>query len=42
VAFLLSADGARVLRAARLDALDRPIMFGSGAPAAIDSLAGAP
>jgi molybdate/tungstate transport system substrate-binding protein len=41
VAFLLSADGARVLRAARLDALDRPIIVGSGAPAAIDSLAGA-
>lgn len=39
VAFLLSDDGRRVLRAARLDALDEPVLVGSGAPAAIASLA---
>ena len=39
VAFLLSPDGARILRAARLDALERPVVAGSGAPAVVGSLA---
>jgi molybdate/tungstate transport system substrate-binding protein len=38
VAFLLSPDGARILRAARLDVLERPTLTGSGAPAVVDSL----
>ncbi len=38
VQYVLSPDGARVLRAARLDVLERPIIVGSGMPAAIDSL----
>lgn len=38
-AWLLSPDGRQVLRGARLDALERPLVFGSGAPAAVDSLA---
>ena len=38
VAFLLSPDGARIMRAASLDVLDRPIVTGTGAPAMIDSL----
>ena len=38
VAFLLSPDGARILRGARLDALERPVLAGSGAPAVVDSL----
>ena len=42
VAYLLSPDGARVLRRARLDALERPIVVGSGVPAAVDSVARAP
>ena len=41
VAFVLSSDGARVLRGARLDALPQPIIVGSGIPASIDSLRGA-
>lgn len=41
VAFVLSSDGARVLRGARLDALPHPIIVGSGIPASIDSLRGA-
>jgi molybdate/tungstate transport system substrate-binding protein len=41
--FLLSADGRRALRAARLDALERPVIVGTGAPAALAALArGAP
>jgi molybdate/tungstate transport system substrate-binding protein len=40
VGFLLSADGARILRGAKLDVLERPIVTGSGAPAVVDSLAG--
>jgi molybdate/tungstate transport system substrate-binding protein len=39
VAFLLSPDGARILRGARLDVLERPMVAGSGAPAVVDSLA---
>ncbi len=39
LAFLLSPDGSRILRAARLDALDRPVVAGSNAPAVVDSLA---
>jgi molybdate/tungstate transport system substrate-binding protein len=39
VAFLLSPDGGRVLRAARLDVLDRPRVVGTGAPDVVDSLA---
>jgi molybdate/tungstate transport system substrate-binding protein len=39
VAFLFSADGARILRRARLDVLERPIVTGSGAPHVVDSLA---
>jgi molybdate/tungstate transport system substrate-binding protein len=38
VAYLLSPDGARVLRATRLDILAEPIVVGSGVPASIDSL----
>jgi molybdate/tungstate transport system substrate-binding protein len=34
-AFLLSPDGRRVLRQAKLDALEKPIIVGSGAPPAI-------
>jgi molybdate/tungstate transport system substrate-binding protein len=33
--FLLSADGRRILRQAKLDALDRPTFVGTGAPAAL-------
>lgn len=39
VAFLLSADGARILRRERLDVLDYPVFTGPGVPAALDSLA---
>ena len=42
VQYVLSPDGARVLRAARLDVLERPIIVGSGMPAAIDSLRNVP
>jgi molybdate/tungstate transport system substrate-binding protein len=37
--FLLSADGRAALRAARLDALERPVLVGSAAPPAIARLA---
>ena len=40
VAYVLSPDGARVLRGARLDVLAQPIIVGSGIPASIDSLRG--
>ena len=40
--FLLSPDGVRILRQARLDALDRPIVMGANVPAAIDTLLRAP
>ncbi|MFL5578389.1 MAG: extracellular solute-binding protein, partial [Gemmatimonadaceae bacterium] len=39
-AFLLSDDGKAALRAARLDALDRPVLVGAGAPPAVVRLAG--
>ena len=39
VAFLLSEEGKRVLRGARLDALDHPVLIGAGAPAVIARLA---
>jgi molybdate/tungstate transport system substrate-binding protein len=35
VAFLLSADGRRILRSEHFDALDAPVVFGSGAPAVV-------
>ena len=38
VGFLLSPDGARIMRAASLDVLDRPLVTGSGVPAVVDSL----
>jgi molybdate/tungstate transport system substrate-binding protein len=41
-AFLLSPDGRRVLRQAKLDALERPIIVGSGAPPAIARLVATP
>jgi molybdate/tungstate transport system substrate-binding protein len=40
VAWLLGRDGRRVLRAAELDALERPAIVGSGAPAAVAAAAG--
>jgi molybdate/tungstate transport system substrate-binding protein len=40
VAFLLSEDGKRVLRQARLDALDRPVLVGSGAPPVVTAAVG--
>ena len=39
VAFLFSDEGRRVLRAARLDALDAPVVVGTGAPAAVTAAA---
>ena len=39
VAFLLSADGRRVLRAQQLDALDRPVFVGSRVPDTVQSVA---
>ena len=39
VAFVLSADGARILRGARLDVLERPVVTGSAVPTMVDSLA---
>lgn len=39
VAFLLSADGQRVLRGAKLDALTSPVLVGSGAPEAVRQFA---
>ena len=38
VGFLLSADGARIMRAASLDVLDRPLVTGDSVPAGIDAL----
>ena len=38
VGFLLSADGARIMRSASLDVLDRPLITGDSVPAAIDTL----
>jgi ABC-type molybdate transport system substrate-binding protein len=35
VAYLLSADGRRVLRAQHLDALDQPLAVGAGIPSFI-------
>lgn len=35
VAFLLSPDGRRVLRASQLDALDHPVVAGTGAPPSV-------
>lgn len=35
VAFLLSPDGRKLMRATKLDALDTPVIVGSGAPAAV-------
>jgi molybdate/tungstate transport system substrate-binding protein len=40
VEFLLSDDGRRVLRQARLDALDRPVLVGSGVPAGVAAAVG--
>lgn len=40
VEFLLSEDGRRVLRAQRLEALDRPVVVGTGAAAGITAAAG--
>ena len=40
VAFLLAPEGVAILRAAKLDALDRPVLVGEGAPAAVAALAG--
>ena len=40
VEFLLSDDGRRVLRQARLDALDRPVLVGSGVPAGVAAVGG--
>lgn len=37
VAFLLSPEGRRVLHATKLDALDTPVIIGSGAPAAVQA-----
>jgi len=42
VAFLLSPDGRRVLRGARLDALDQPVVVGTGAPPAVTAATHAP
>lgn len=42
VAYLLSDEGKRVLRAARLDALDQPALIGTGAPAAVAGIAQRP
>jgi len=39
VAYLLSPAGARVLRSVQLDALDRPVLVGSGAPATVSASA---
>ena len=35
VSFLLSADGARILRTQHLDAFEHPVLMGSGAPPAV-------
>lgn len=39
VAYLISGDGARIMRATGLDVLDAPIVVGSGVPAAVASAA---
>lgn len=41
VSFLLSPDGRRMLRAAKLDVLDPPVVVGTGVPAAVTSAIGA-
>jgi molybdate/tungstate transport system substrate-binding protein len=38
VAFLLSSDGVRIMRAASLDVLDRPLVTGANVPAVVDSV----
>jgi len=40
VTFLLSPEGVAILRAAKLDALARPVIVGKGAPEAVQRLAG--
>ena len=40
LAYVLSADGRRVLRTQHLDALDRPVAFGTGVPTALRGLLG--
>jgi molybdate/tungstate transport system substrate-binding protein len=35
LAWMLSSDGQRVIKAAKLDALEHPVLVGTGAPAAI-------
>ena len=42
VAWLFSEEGRRVLRAQRLDVLERPAIVGAGAPAAVAAAAGGP
>lgn len=42
VVFLLSEDGQRVLRDARLDALEKPVLVGTGAPESIAALGSRP
>lgn len=37
VAFLLSPDGRRILREQRFDALEQPVLVGTGAPAALNA-----
>lgn len=39
-AFLLSPEGRRVLRGARLDALEQPVLIGTGAPRSVAAAAG--
>jgi molybdate/tungstate transport system substrate-binding protein len=38
LAYLFSEDGRRIMRARHFDALDKPIVFGQGAPAAVASV----
>lgn len=38
LAWMLSSDGQRVVRAAKLDALEHPVLIGTGAPAAITAV----
>lgn len=42
VAFLLSADGQRILRGQHFDALDRPVLAGTAPPAAVVAAIAAP
>jgi len=42
VAFLLSADGQRILRQQHFDALDRPALVGRDAPTGVSALAAPP